>query len=65
MGHFLGLFHNRESSAFGTEPIYDEIEDTFEDADSLRDNLMFFAPEDGTTLTYDQGVVLRSFPLVQ
>lgn len=64
MGHYLGLYHTRESSLFGNDPIYDELEDTFEDADSVRDNLMFFAPDGSTELTQDQGAVLRSFPLV-
>lgn len=64
MGHYLGLFHTRESSLFGNDPIYDTLEDTFEDADSVRDNLMFFAPDGSTELTQDQGAVLRSFPLV-
>lgn len=65
MGHFLGLYHTRESSLFGADPIYDELEDTFEDADSVRDNLMFFAVDESTALTADQATVLRSFPLVR
>lgn len=65
LGHFLGLYHTRESSVFGADPIFDEIDDTYEDAASIRDNLMFFAVEDSTTLTADQSAVLRSHPLVQ
>lgn len=64
MGHFLGLYHTRESSLFGSDAIFDEIDDTFEDAESVRDNLMFFAPDGSTALTPDQATVLRSFPLV-
>ncbi len=65
MGHFLGLYHTRESNVFGTDPIYDEIDDTFEDAEGVRDNLMFFAVDESTALTLDQASVLRSHPLVR
>ncbi len=65
MAHFLGLFHTRESNVFGADPVYDELEDTLEDADSVRDNLMFFAVDESTALTDDQSTVLRSHPLVR
>lgn len=65
MGHFLGLYHTRESNVFGADPIFDELDDTYEDADSVRDNLMFFAIDQSTALTADQATVLRSHPLVR
>lgn len=65
MAHFLGLYHTRESNVFGADPVFDEIEDTLEDAESVRDNLMFFAVDESTALTPDQSAVLRSHPLVR
>ncbi len=63
MGHFLGLYHTKESNVFGANPVVDSITDTPDD-DSARNNLMYFAAQDDTTLTDGQGEVLRSSPFV-
>ncbi len=64
LGHFLGLYHTRESSQFGNLPIVDAIEDTDASAEGSRLNLMYFANDDDTRLSPGQGQVLRGSPWV-
>jgi hypothetical protein len=59
LGHFLGLYHTRESTFGNGDAIYDEIEDTPDDGNA-QFNLMYFAADEDTTLTDDQSEVLRS-----
>jgi hypothetical protein len=59
MGHYLGLYH---SSEMPFANIHDPLPDT---ADNDAANLMFFeASNGGTTLTEDQGAVIRGNPWV-
>ena len=65
MGHFLGLYHSSEMSIpfAGLPQIHDPLADTAENDTS---NLMFYeASGGGTTLTDDQGVVVRGNPWVR
>ena len=64
LGHFLGLYHTRESGFFGDQPITDEVPDTAEDVDGARDNLMYFATESSLQLTAQQGRVMRTNPWI-
>lgn len=62
LGHFLGLYHTKESSS-GGDPIEDEIEDS-PAGDDADENLMYFAVGVDTTLSEGQGHVLRTSPFV-
>jgi hypothetical protein len=63
VGHYLGLFHTRESLG----GIVDNIADTAEDETGAKANLMYFnvTESTATTLTDDQGQIVRSSPLVK
>jgi hypothetical protein len=63
VGHYLGLFHTRESLG----GIVDNIADTANDEEGAKANLMFFnvTLSTATTLTPDQGQIVRSSPLVK
>ena len=63
VGHYLGLFHTRESVG----GIVDNIADTANDEEGAKANLMFFnvTLSTATTLTPDQGQIVRSSPLVK
>lgn len=63
VGHYLGLFHTRESLG----GIVDNIADTAEDEEGAKANLMFFnvTLSTATTLSADQGEIIRSSPLVK
>jgi hypothetical protein len=69
-GHFLGLFHTKESKAtthildLPMGELYDTITDTPNDPASARNNLMFWVLTTSTTLTPGQAYVLRRNPLV-
>lgn len=62
LGHFLGLYHTKESSS-GGEPIEDEIEDS-PAGDDADENLMYFAVGFDRSLSEGQGQVLRTSPFV-
>ena len=60
VGHYLGLFHSSEIPFAG---LHDPIADT---ANNDTSNLMFYeATGQGTTLTFDQGRVVRGNPWVR
>jgi len=61
VGHYLGLFHTRESNG-----AVDNIADTSEDEEGAKANLMYFnvTLSTATTLTDDQGAIVRLSPLV-
>jgi len=63
IGHYLGLFHTRETRG----GIVDNIPDTAEDEVGAAANLMYFnvTLSTETTLTPEQGAVVRSSPLVR
>jgi hypothetical protein len=63
-GHFLGLYHTRESGS-GVNVIFDEIDDTANDLAGAADNLMYFANQDNITITDGQAHVLRSNPFIK
>jgi hypothetical protein len=63
-GHWLGLFHAQENLSLGGDPIYDNISDTPNNADSVH-NLMYFSVHKDATLTAGQGVAVRNNPRVQ
>jgi hypothetical protein len=60
LGHYLGLYHTRESSFFGDQPIVDNIADTPTALPGAADNLMYFAADESIVLTPGQGRVMRA-----
>ncbi len=63
VGHYLGLFHTSETSG----GIVDNIADTADDEAGAAANIMYFnvTLSTATTLTPDQGKIVRSSPLVR
>lgn len=61
IGHYLGLFHTSEQDLGFGPSIHDPIEDTAEDDPSL----LMFNNGEGTTISMEQGRVMRLNPWVQ
>jgi hypothetical protein len=64
VGHLLGLFHTMEQASGADPLVFDVVADTPDDP-LFSDNLMTFDPETSTSLTPEQGALVRLSPWLQ